>query len=112
MVTPSWLGRREDRRRRRVPSVEWNGASSKQNLQRVGNEEGAGSAEGNGRQARLGAIEGEHNVSEKQSDLKKLIEKMRTNTDKQNRKTEALPHRRSRRKMEKGRPTDGPEKQK
>jgi hypothetical protein len=55
---------------------------------------------------------GESNVSEKQDDMKKLIEKMRTNTDKLNRKTEALPRRRSRRKMEKGRPTDGPEKQK
>jgi hypothetical protein len=51
-------------------------------------------------------------VSEKQNEMKKLIEKMRANTDKQNRKTEALPRRRSRRKMEKGRPTEGPEKQK
>jgi hypothetical protein len=45
--------------------VEWNGASSKQNLPRVGNDEGAGSAAGNGRQARLGAIEDERNVSAK-----------------------------------------------
>jgi|ERR1022692_968470 hypothetical protein len=37
----------------------------------------------------LGTIDGERNVSEKQSDMKTLIEKMRTNTDKQNRKTEA-----------------------
>jgi protein tyrosine phosphatase len=51
-------------------------------------------------------------VSEKQNDKKKLIEKMRANRDKQNRKTEALPWRRSRIKMQKGRPTDGSEKQK
>jgi hypothetical protein len=51
-------------------------------------------------------------VSEKQDEMKKLIEKMRTNTVKQNRKTEALPRRRTRKKMDKGRPTVGPEKQK
>jgi hypothetical protein len=60
----------------------------------------------------LGIIEGERNVSEKQNDKEKLIEKMRTNTDKQNRKIVALPWRRSRIKMQKGRPTDGSEKQK
>jgi len=69
------------------------------------------SADGNGHRPLLGAFE-ERNVSEKQDEMKKLIEMMRTNTDKQNRKTEALPRRRSRRKMVKGRPTDGPEKQK
>lgn len=57
------------------------------------------------------AIEGERVGSEKQNEVKKLIEKMRAHTDKQNRKTVALPRRRSRRKMEKGRPTDGSEKQ-
>ena len=51
-------------------------------------------------------------MSEKQNDMKKLIEKMRTNTDKQNRKTEALPMRRFRRKMQKAKQTDGSEKQK
>ncbi len=51
-------------------------------------------------------------MSEKQNEMKKLIDKMRTNTDKQNRKTEALPRRRTRRKMDKGRPTDGTAKQK
>jgi hypothetical protein len=34
-----------------VPSVEWNGAGSKKNLQDVGNNEGAGIADGNGRSA-------------------------------------------------------------
>jgi hypothetical protein len=38
----------------------------------------------------VGAIEGEGNVSEKQNDKEKLIEKMRTDRDKQNRKTENL----------------------
>ena len=51
-------------------------------------------------------------MSEKQSELKTLIEKMRTNTDKQNRKTEALPVRRFRKKMQRARQTDGAEKQK
>jgi hypothetical protein len=51
-------------------------------------------------------------VSEKQNDMKKLIEKMRTNTDKQNRKTGALPRRRARIKMQKGKPMDGSNKQK
>ena len=60
----------------------------------------------------LGTIDGERNVSEKQSELKTLIEKMRTNTDKQNRKTEALPLRRFRKKMQRARQTDGSEKQK
>jgi hypothetical protein len=46
-------------------------------------------------------IMGERNVSEKQDDLKKLIEKMRTNTDQLNRKTEAPPVRRSRRRFQK-----------
>ena len=55
----------------------------------------------------LGTIDGERNVSEKQSDMKTLIEKMRTNTDKQNRKTEALPLRRFRKKMQRARQTDG-----
>ena len=60
----------------------------------------------------LGTIEGERNVSEKQNDLKKLIERMRTNTDKSNRKTEALPTRRFRKKMQRARQWDGAEKQK
>ena len=60
----------------------------------------------------LGTIDGERNVSEKQTELKTLIEKMRTNTDKQNRKTEALPLRRFRKKMQRARQTDGAEKQK
>ena len=57
-------------------------------------------------------IEGERNVSEKQDEMKKLIEKMRTNTDKLNRKTEVTPIKRSRRRMQKVRHGDGPEKQK
>ena len=51
-------------------------------------------------------------MSEKQNDMKKLIEKMRTNTSSQNRKTEALPVKRSRSKMKKVRQPDGNEKQK
>ena len=49
----------------------------------------------------LGTIEGERNVSEKQNEMKKLLEKMRTNTDKLNRKTEAPPVKRNRRRMQK-----------
>ena len=60
----------------------------------------------------LAQSRGKRNVSEKQDEMKKVIEKMRTNTGKQNRKTEVLPVRRSRRRMLKGRPTDGSEKQK
>jgi len=56
-------------------------------------------------------IEGERNVSEKQDDVKKLIEKMRTNTDKLNRKTEARPVKRNRRRMQKVRQGEGSEKQ-
>ena len=55
----------------------------------------------------VSTIEGERNVSEKQNDLKKLIEKMRTNTDKSNRKTEALPTRRFRKKMQRARLEEG-----
>jgi predicted DNA binding CopG/RHH family protein len=51
-------------------------------------------------------------VSEKQSDMKKLIEKMRTNTEQQNRKTDALPRRRARKKMQKGRTAEGSKKAK
>jgi len=51
-------------------------------------------------------------VSEKQNDMKKLIEKMRANADKRNRKTEARPIRRSRRRMHKATQVDGSEKQK
>ena len=51
-------------------------------------------------------------MDEKQSDMKTLIEKMRTNTNKQNRMTEALPLRRFRKKMQRARQVDGPEKQK
>ena len=49
----------------------------------------------------FGTIEGERNVSEKQNEMKKLLEKMRTNTDKLNRKTEAPPVKRNRRRMQK-----------
>ena len=49
-------------------------------------------------------------MSEKTSDVKKLIEKMRTNTEQQQRKTEIKPLRRFRKKMQKARHTDGPEK--
>ena len=73
----------------------------------MGNNECAGSADCLGRQLFLGAIEGERNVSEKQTDMKKLIEKMRANRDTQNRKTEALPVRRSRRRMQKAKQGDG-----
>jgi hypothetical protein len=104
--------RKEDRRWRRGSSVEWNGASSTKKLQDVGNNEGAENADCIGRQVILGTIDGERNVSEKQTELKTLIEKMRTNTDKQNRKTEALPLRRFRKKMQRARQTDGAEKQK
>jgi hypothetical protein len=51
-------------------------------------------------------------VNEKQNDMKKLIEKMRTNTTAQNRKTAALPMRRFRKKMQKVRLADDAEKQK
>ena len=51
-------------------------------------------------------------MSEKQNEMKKLIEKMRTNMGKQNRKTVALPVRRSRRRMQKAKQGDGSEKQK
>jgi hypothetical protein len=40
-------------------------------------------------------------MSEKQNDVKKLMEKMRTNTDKQNRKTVAIPRRRTRKMAQK-----------
>jgi hypothetical protein len=52
-------------------------------------------------------IEGERNVSEKQNDMTKLLEKMRANTDKLNRKTEAPPIKRNRRRMQKVRLEDG-----
>jgi hypothetical protein len=55
----------------------------------------------------VGTIEGERNVSEKQNDMKKLLEKMRTNTDKLNRKTEAPPIKRNRRRMQKVRLEEG-----
>lgn len=51
-------------------------------------------------------------MSEKQSDVKKLMEKMRAKTDRQNRKTDALPVRRFRKKMQRARHADGVEKQK
>lgn len=51
-------------------------------------------------------------MSDKQIDRKKLLDQMRINTDQQNRKTEGDPVKRSRRKLPKGRPTDGAEKQK
>jgi hypothetical protein len=50
-------------------------------------------------------------VSEKQTDVNKLIEKMRANTTKQNRKTEARPWRRSGIKVQKTRKPNGSEKQ-
>jgi hypothetical protein len=40
-------------------------------------------------------------VSEKQNEMKKLLEKMRTDTDRLNRKTEAPPIKRNRRRMQK-----------
>ncbi len=49
----------------------------------------------------VSTIEGERNVSEKQNEMKKLLEEMRTNTDKLNRKTEAPPIKRNRRRMQK-----------
>lgn len=52
-------------------------------------------------------IEGERNVSGKQNEMKKLLEKMRTNTDKLNRKTEAPPVKRNRRRMQKVRLEEG-----
>jgi hypothetical protein len=55
----------------------------------------------------VGTIEGERNVSEKQNDMKKLLEKMRANTDKLNRKTETLPIKRNRRRMQKVRLDEG-----
>jgi hypothetical protein len=55
----------------------------------------------------FGTIEGERNVSEKQNEMKKLLEKMRTNTDKLNRKTEAPPIKRNRRRMQKVRLEEG-----
>ena len=82
------------------------------NLQDAGNNKCVESADYLGRQVRQGTFEGEQNVSEKQSDVKKLLDKMRTNTDKQNRKTEALPVRRFRKKMQRARHADGLEKQK
>jgi hypothetical protein len=54
-----------------------------------------------------GTIEEERNVSEKQNDMKKLLEKMRTNTVKLNRKTEAPPVERNRRRMQKVRLEEG-----
>jgi hypothetical protein len=59
-----------------------------------------------------GTIEGERSVSEKQSDMEKLIEKMRVNTAKQNRKTEAVPPRRFPKKMQRTKQADGSGKQK
>lgn len=55
-------------------------------------------------------IEGERIVSEEQIDGKNLLEKMRTKTEKQNRKTEAIPRRRARKKMRKAKQADGSEK--
>jgi hypothetical protein len=55
----------------------------------------------------VGTIEGERNVSEKQSEMKELLEKMRTNTAKLNRKTEAPPVKRNRRRMQKVRQGEG-----
>jgi hypothetical protein len=52
-------------------------------------------------------IEGERFVGETQNDRKKLIDKMRTNTEKRNRKTVLLPLRRSRRKMQKVKHEEG-----
>jgi hypothetical protein len=50
------------------------------------------------------------NMSDKQSDAKKMIDKMRTNTEKQQRKTVLRPLRRSRVKVPKSRQKDEPEK--
>jgi hypothetical protein len=55
----------------------------------------------------VGTIEGEQNVGEKQNEMTKLLEKMRTNTDKLNRKTDAPPVRRNRKKMQKVRLEQG-----
>jgi hypothetical protein len=52
----------------------------------------------------------ENDVSEKTSDENKLIARMRTNTEKQGRRTGAKPYRRTRMKVMKNRPKDGPEK--
>ena len=62
--------------------------------------------------ARRKSIEEEGTMSEKPSDVKKLLDKMRTNTEKQNRKTEALPRRRTRKMAQKIRHKEEPEKQK
>ena len=51
-------------------------------------------------------------MSEKQNEMKKLLEKMRTNTDKLNRKTEAPPVKRNRRRMQKVRLEEGSKNQK
>ena len=45
-------------------------------------------------------------MGEKSDEAKKLIEKMRTNTEKQNRKTVAIPRRRTRKKAHKVRHKD------
>jgi len=45
-------------------------------------------------------------MSDQSSDAKKMIDKMRTNTEKQQRKTESRPLRRSRVKVPKGRQKD------
>jgi NRPS condensation-like uncharacterized protein len=50
-------------------------------------------------------------MSEKQNDVKKMIEKMRTNTKEQNRSTEAKPWRRSGKKVQKTRKKTGSENQ-
>ena len=50
-------------------------------------------------------------MSEKQNDATKLIVKMRTNTEKQNRNTVAIPARRIRKKVQKTRHTQGSKKQ-
>ena len=51
-------------------------------------------------------------MSEKPIETKKLLDKMRTNRDQQNRKTVATPLRRTRKKMQNKRQGDGAEKQK
>lgn len=49
---------------------------------------------------------GEQIVSEKQDEASKMIEKMRTNTEKQNRKTGSRPLRRSGKKLQKSPPKE------
>ena len=58
------------------------------------------------------SIEEEGTMSEKPSDVKKLLDKMRANAEKQNRKTGTIPIKRTRVMAQKIRHKEEPEKQK